>query len=444
MRRWFVGLALVLGFTAVGQAQQVAPAQAPAPDAPVQIQAAPAQVQIQIAPAQVIQAEPNIARADVAIMPGFGGGVGRFTQSDVIVVGRVVAFEPMDVEAPQGPNQPKTNYRVAIVQVTEAIHGLKKDTQTVRVAFPAQANNGGGAPGAIGGGIQILPALPPGNFQPQPGLIGGRRPYIGGVMNLQMGQDGIFMLNKHHKENFYLVPNYTSFVNRQNNPNFDNEVKTAKQLGKVMGDPVAFLKSEDAQERVTAAAVLINKYRNPNNQTGAPMKQEPIDAEESKLILKALGQGDWNINRASPNTPSAFEMFNQLGLSQKDGYNPVNVRNQQDIVKAMQTWLTANTDKYRIQKFVVDPNAKNVNPVPQPGGVIRPGVRPLPIQIQPIKGKVQILPAPVPAPAPVQLKGGKLQILPAPVPAPVQRDLPQVEPAAPQDLPAQPLPLRRE
>lgn len=421
MRRWLVGLALVWGFTAVGQAQQVAPAQAPAPDAPVQNQVAPAQVQFQIAPAQVIQARPAIAQADVAIMPGFGGGVGRFTQSDVIVVGRVVAFEPMDVEAPQGPNQPKTNYRVAVVQVTEAIHGVKKGTQTVRVAFPAQANNGRGvAPGAIGGAIQILPAQP-GNIQVQPGFIGGRRPYIGS-MNLQMGQDGIFMLNKHHKENFYTVPNYTSFVNRQNNPNFDNEIKTAKQLAKVMGDPVASLKSEDTQERVTAAAVLINKYRNPNNTTGAPMKQEPIDAEESKLILKALGQGDWNVNRVSPNTPSAFEMFNQLGVNQKDGYNPVNVRNQQDITKAMQTWLTANAEKYRIQKLVVDPNAKNINPVRQPG--VRPGVRPLPIQIQPIRGKVQILPAPVPAPAPIQ------------------RGLPQIDPAQPQDLPAQP--LRRE
>jgi hypothetical protein len=83
--------------------------------------------------------------------------------------------------------------------------------------------------------------------------------------------------------------------------------------------------------------------------------------------------------------------------------------------------LTANTDKYRIQKFVVDPNAKNVNPVPQPG--VRPGVRPLPIQkIQPIRGNIQIQPLP----APVPLEVPQANDLPAPAPQ------------------VQPLPLRRE
>jgi hypothetical protein len=130
------------------------------------------------------------------------------------------------------------------------------------------------------------------------------------------------------------------------------------------------------------------------------MKQVPIDAEESKLILKALGQSDWSMARKSDGMPYGPEMFNQLGVNQKDGYSPMNVRNQQDIYKAMQTWLADNTDKYRIQKFVADPNAKQgVNPV-QPG--VRPGVRPVPpLKAVPIQGKARILPAPVPQPAPV-------------------------------------------
>jgi hypothetical protein len=408
MRRWFVGLAMVWGVAAVsGQAQQNVPAQ------PV-----PIQVQIQIAPAQIQIAQPAVARANMMIAPGFGSAY-RFVPSDVIAVGRVVAFEPMDVEATPAANQAKANYRIAIVQVTEAIHGVKKDMQTIRVGFVAPANAGpnGGiiGGGGIGGGIQVLPAAPQ-------RFIGGARPYMPAIQ-FQMGQDGIFKLTKHHKENFYIAPNYTCFINRQNNANFDTEVRSAKQLAKVMNNPTAALKADDGGERILAAAVLINRYR---STTGAMMKQVPIDAAESKLILKALGQSDWSVGRASDAMPHGPEMFNQLGVTQKDGYNPI-LRNQQDLVKAMQTWLTDNADKYVIRKFVADPNAKpNAGSTAnQPGaqpGKLRPAVRPLPpIKAQPFQGKVQILPVipqAVPA-APPQLNDAPV---PQDVPAPLRRD----------------------
>ena len=88
------------------------------------------------------------------------------------------------------------------------------------------------------------------------------------------------------------------------------------------------------------------------------MKQEPIDAEESKLILKAIAGGDWTPNRFNATIPSPFELFNQLGINQKDGYNPVNTRTQQDVGQAMQKWLDENNGKYLDQRQVVDPNAK--------------------------------------------------------------------------------------
>ena len=43
------------------------------------------------------------------------------TQADAIFVGRVVAFEPMDVEATPANGQAKVNYRIAVVQVSESI-----------------------------------------------------------------------------------------------------------------------------------------------------------------------------------------------------------------------------------------------------------------------------------------------------------------------------------
>lgn len=391
MQRWFVlacGAAGILAGSASAQVQ-------------IQVKVQAGQAQAQPAQIQILPAQPFPGKA--IALPPMQMQQAKMTQADAIFVGRVVAIEPMDVEATPAPGQANVKYRVAVIQVSESIFGLKKDIQTVRVAFLAQPNNGPFPGGAGGGiqvqpGVQILPAIQPVPPNGGPML---RRPFPGfAQMNLTVGQDGMFALNKHHKENFYLAPNYTSFVARENNPAFEGEVKTAKQLAKVMGNPVASLKADDNQDRYIAAAMLISKYRNVSNPTGAPMKQEPIDAEESKLILKALAGGDWAVGRFNAAIPNPFELFNQLGINQKDGYNPVNLRTQQDIAQAMQKWLDENQDKYCITKQVVDPNAKA--PAPQPGvqpgviqpGNIRPGVRPLPpVQIQP-------LPAPVPVPAP--------------------------------------------
>lgn len=407
MRMWYLSLALAGAFAVANgasaqvievQVQEAGQAQA-GKVIKVQVQQG---IQVQAAPAvQAIQVQ-----ADRAI-----GGPGapavfqpnRLSQADAILVGRVVAIEPMDVEATPAPGQGKVKYRVAVIQVTENIFGLKKDTQTVRVGFIAQGNVAPGGIGVGGGGVQILPAVQPGQIEIQP--FPGRRPFPGNFqIQLAVGQDGMFTLNKHHKENFYLSPAGNNYLPRQNNPNFDNEVKNAKQLAKVMANPAASLKAEDKQDRYAAAALLINKYRQPNNPTGQPMKLEPIDADESKLILKALGEGDWTPGRFNARIPNPYELFNQLGINQKDGYNPVNIRTQQDIATAMQKWLDENNGKYRISKLVVDTNAKPGQPgVIQPGGdpkpgvvqpgVIRPGIRPLPpVRIQPVP-PVQDLPA---------------------------------------------------
>ena len=403
MQKWYVSLALACGcsiaFVNIASAQVVIQVQVQG-----QAQAQPAQVQILPAKAQI--------QADRIAMPGpgFNGG-NRLAQADAVFVGRVVAFEPMDVEATPDPKGAKATYRVAVVQVTESIFGLKKDTQQVRVAFLVQGNN---VPNGAGGGIQIQPIganqpaiqpLPPG------GGFKGRRPFPGNFqMQLQMGQDGLFTVNKHHKEAFFLAPTSQNFVNRQDNAGFDGQVKTAKQLCKVMANPVASLKAEDKQDRYTAAAILVNKYR--TNPTGQPMKTEQIDAEESKLILKALAEGDWAPNRFGGAVPAPYELFNQLGITVKDGYNPVNLRTAQEVYQAMQKFLDENNGKYRVTKLVVDPNAKA--PVIQLPMDPKPGVRPLPIKIRP---GIQPLPAEVPLE--IELDVPAPRVLPAP---PVKRN----------------------
>jgi len=324
------------------------------------------------------QAVAKIQVTTSAMLPA-NGGFQRLANMDAIVVGRVIGLEPMDVSAAPAPGQANASYRIAVVQLSDRLHGVKNDAGMIRVGFLV-SNPNGFANVVGGGGVQIQPANPGG-----PAIA--RPMFRVNTVQLQVGQDGLFLLAKHHKENFYLVPTYNHFVSSQNNTNYANEVNNAKQLGKVLGDVRASLKSEDRQERYLAAAVLVSRYR--NHATGATMKQEPIDTEESKHILKALAEGDWTPGRFSSSQPSPIELFLQLGITAKDGYTPV-AANQQAQAQAMQKWLSDNGASYVIKKLVVDPNAKVGQAAPV-------GLQPA--QIRGLRGAPGVLPVVPPAPA---------------------------------------------
>jgi hypothetical protein len=298
-------------------------------------------------------------------------GPERVAQAQVIVVGRVVALEPKDVSAQQFPKAPQNiNYRIAVVSVTEAIKGIKSE-KTIRVGFipPPQIN-----------------PVPPG---------GGVRPFIRRPFNpgFTVGQDGLFFLNKHHQESFYLAPQYFNFISAQA-PNFKQEVTLTKLTIRLGDNLAAGLKSKDAEERFMSAALLIQKYRFAR---GLVVKSEPIDAAESKLILTTLLEANWK----DQGNPNPWMAFNQLGLTPKDGWTfPQGRVTIEDLHKAAQTWLREHAATYRIQRVVVQPFK---GPVIRPGGPIRPGIQPLPVQpvppgAVPVPG-VRIQPAPAVLPA---------------------------------------------
>src|SRR5439155_17851245 len=110
-------------------------------------------------------------------------------------------------------------------------------------------------------------------------------------VQLQVGQEGLFILKNQAAEKVYTIGGVVGYyINSDKNPDFDKEVQAAKAAAKVLANPQASLKAKDADERLLAAAILIDKhrtYRGPNS------KQEPIDAEESKQILQALADADW-------------------------------------------------------------------------------------------------------------------------------------------------------
>src|SRR5207244_1780508 len=140
-------------------------------------------------------------RGDVALPPS---GPQRLAYVDALVLGRVTGFEDQDVQASPYPKAPKVTYRVALVTVTEGLIGAK-EKQTIRVAFVV----------------------------PQPGGVRlGRSP-----AKLEVGQDGLFYMSKHHEEKFFVLPTFFDFTDRKN-PNFDGEVKVGQLAAKAVATPL--------------------------------------------------------------------------------------------------------------------------------------------------------------------------------------------------------------
>ncbi|MCS7047560.1 MAG: hypothetical protein NZO58_14480 [Gemmataceae bacterium] len=244
-------------------------------------------------------------------------GPGRLARADAVVVGRIIAHEDQDIEAAFPGSPQKTMFRIAILKVAEGIRGAKEGA-TLRVAF--------------------IPPRPP---QPGVPVLSG-----GGRINLDVGQDGLFILTK-HPDGFYQPPQFYHIVARTNT-NFDKEVAQVKKLCRLLDDPMGGLKSNDAAERLETAALLVYQYR---TFIPGPTKQVPIDADESRLILKAIAEADWKTKRKFGQL-HPLELFQMLGLTEKDGWQqPRNIRNVEELYPPAQAWLRDHPD-YRIFKIV--------------------------------------------------------------------------------------------
>ena len=265
----------------------------------------------------------------------------RAATATVIVVGKVESIEEKTVAAKPFPGATeKAEYKIAVIKVEDPILGAKGVTY-VRVGF-------------------VLPPPPPMGKPGGPIRIGGPGRYN---LTFAKDQEGIFFLTPHADGNFLIAQTYNDFVNKQGNPNFDKEVAETKKFIKILDNPKDSLKADKQEERFTAAAILISKYRHQRDLGAEKPKTEAVDGDISKLILTALGEADWKAQN-----PSLFRMnpqmiFMQLGVTEKDGFTPpmMEVKGQPqkviDIARYAdyaKQWCKDNAGKYKIQRFVYE------------------------------------------------------------------------------------------
>ncbi|MFO0965242.1 MAG: hypothetical protein U0793_06610 [Gemmataceae bacterium] len=236
----------------------------------------------------------------------------RVAAADVVIVGQVLHYEEKMVSAPTFPGSTtKADYKIAVINVRDPLIA-PKGIKTVRIGF-------------IPPPPMVFVSPPP--FQPA------------------LAQEGIFLLKKHGAADFYVAPLMLNFIDKKN-PNFDKDVALIQRCAKIKADPKTSLKAKSADDRFLAAAVLLAGYR---TRTGPSDKTEPIDAEQSKLILEALAGADW-----TPSTDftklSPMMALHRLPLTAKDGWTPP--KDAKAYPDYARQWLRDHAEKYRIERFV--------------------------------------------------------------------------------------------
>jgi hypothetical protein len=258
----------------------------------------------------------------------------RIVRSDIVVLGRVVALEPKDVEAVLSSESPyKLDYLIAVVKVHEVIHG-QKDVKELRLGFvsPDQDRK-------VDKTGKTMPKLSHLDFRA-----------------VTVGQEGMFFLRKHHQGHFYVnFLFFNGFLPSSDTPEFTKNLENARRLNKVLELPLEALKAENESNRFLAATMLVTRYRQ-SWLKDRKLPEKAIDAEESKLILKTLAEADWSdVNEAisSSKYPThPYRVFLQLGVTKADGYDPPkNASDFRDTLRYTQNWLRDNQEKYRIQRF---------------------------------------------------------------------------------------------
>jgi hypothetical protein len=274
----------------------------------------------------------------------------RIVRSDVVVLGRVVALEPKDVETTQSAESPYwLDYRIAVVKVIEVIHG-PKDLKAIRLGFVSPDEDlkvdkrGKPLPSSLRG--VAAPLEPPAKMVPFSTLH---------FQPFKVGQEGLFFLQKHHQGTFYVNFVISGGVEPGDAPDFAKKLEKARLLGKILDRPLEALKAENASNRFLAAAMLLDRYR-PHTLKDAILPTKAIDAEESKLLLKALAEADWqDVNEAISSSKyprHPFQLFLRLGVTKADGYDPPgNATGFRTRLAYAQQWLRDNQEKYRIQRF---------------------------------------------------------------------------------------------
>jgi hypothetical protein len=273
--------------------------------------------------AAVVVAVPAEAKRAIRIFTP----VEKTARAEMVITGKVTAVEKQPVVAIRFPGDTqKVEHKVVVIKIEKGLLG--GDTLThVKVGFVPPPPTDPNAP--------VRPGR--GGFQP---------------IDLKEGQEGVFFLTKHPSGEFYTITPLLAPLD-PTAENYKTQVELVKKAAAVLADPMKSLKSGKPEDRYFAATVLLTKYRT-YPETGGEVDTVKVPAEESKLILKGLAEGDWK--KYDPDTINGMQAFYQLALTEMDGWKQPQPKPGTDFAETMKdafvAWLHGPGKDYQIGKIV--------------------------------------------------------------------------------------------
>jgi hypothetical protein len=246
----------------------------------------------------------------------------RVAVADVVVVGTVTEVSAEPVEETRAGTDRKVWCRIATVKVDQPLLGAA-ELSKVWVKF-ARAADQPKDPGVI--------------FSPYPGL--------------DKGDEAILFLRKQPGTDYYVIDGHFGAVKndpaaRDGSSGFPKVLEETKPLCKLMADPAKALASDEPADRMHIARMLVTRYRSYPGGDIRKVKEEPIPAAESTLILRSL------VPMAKVNPESFRDAMYRLGLKPEDGFDGEKLLGKDGIEQARK-WIEDSAAKYRIKKWVVE------------------------------------------------------------------------------------------
>jgi hypothetical protein len=240
----------------------------------------------------------------------------RLALADAVVIGAVTEVKADPVLAfsiPKISGAPKVPHYIAVVRVETVVVGAK-DEREMQVGF-------------------VAPRARPGRTD----------------FRWAVGQEGCFFVRKHPDERFHVLMGWWDFLDKAKTKDFDRDLALVKRCAKLLADPDAGLRAKDAEDRLLTAGMLIFRYRTAQYVYRGDPKTEPIDAEQSRLILSVLAEGEWT-EKDVRDPMGRLRLFSRLDLTDMEGWkSPPSVK---EAAEAARQWLRANAATFRIRRYV--------------------------------------------------------------------------------------------
>jgi hypothetical protein len=255
--------------------------------------------------------------------------------ADVVAVGKITSREKNKINAKIYPDaEGKWDFEIFELTTTAVLKG--KPAKTIRVAVPRMDYH----------------------KRPMKSEVEGRTRLLN--PEIKVDAEGSFLLIKHSELDFYVLPPIGGFLDK-NEPDYEKELALLRRCAGLLEKPDQGLSSKEREDRFLTAYMLLYDYefKDIRRMASRGLTEEPIDAKQSKLILKALLEGNWDapkkgslsgpLSRVLPQSTIPWLKLDADSMKQRPTVSPFA---QEEYAAAGRKWLKDVSETAQLRRLI--------------------------------------------------------------------------------------------